>query len=190
MAAPDIPSGKDFWHVGGIAADKFGARFGIAAVVFVHAKRRQHGADGRDKTHRQQHQIGGQRLPGAGHFLHLAVFPLDANRFQTGDFAAFNVRCAANKFLGGNGELALATFLVARTGAQLDRPVGPGHGAVFFFGRLRHQLELGHAGRAVPIAGADAIRAGVAAANDDDMLAGGRQLVFNFVAGIDLVLLR
>ena len=40
------------------------------------------------------------------------------------------------------------------------------------------------------VAGADAVRTGVAAADHDDMLAGCGQLVLDLVAGIDLVLLR
>ena len=53
-----------------------------------------------------------------------------------------------------------------------------------------HQLELGHAGGAMAIAGAHAVAAGVAAADDDDMLALSAQLVLELVAGIDFVLLR
>ena len=40
------------------------------------------------------------------------------------------------------------------------------------------------------VAGAHAIRTGVTAANDNDMLAIGPQLAFHFVTGIDFVLLR
>jgi hypothetical protein len=57
-------------------------------------------------------------------------------------------------------------------------------------GRLRHQLELRDAGRAVAVAGAHAVAAGVAAADDDDVLAVGAQLALELVAGVDLVLLR
>ena len=42
----------------------------------------------------------------------------------------------------------------------------------------------------LPVAGAQAIRAGVAAADDHDALAGGQNLVGHVVAGIALVLLR
>ncbi len=78
---------------------------------------------------------------------------------------------------------------MAGAGAQLDRPVGPGHGAVFFHRGLGHDFELGHAGRAVAVAGAHAVGAGVATADDDDVLAIRAQLALELVAGIDLVLL-
>ena len=122
---------------------------------------------------------------GTGNFLHLAAFPFDANGFQTGDFAFF-----ADELFGRNSKLALATFFVRGRCAQLDRPVRPGHGAVFFDRGLGHQLELGHAGCAMAVTGAHAVAAGVAAADDDDMLALSAQLVLELVAGIDFVLLR
>ena len=78
----------------------------------------------------------------------------------------------------------------AGAGAQLQRPVGPGQRPVFFRRRLRHHLELGHTGRAVAVAGAHAVGAGVATTDDDDVLAVGPQLALELVAGIDLVLLR
>jgi hypothetical protein len=55
---------------------------------------------------------------------------------------------------------------------------------------MRHHFELGHAGRAVAVAGAHAVAPGVAAADHDHMLAVGPQLALELVACIDLVLLR
>ena len=57
-------------------------------------------------------------------------------------------------------------------------------------GRLGHHLKLGHAGCAMAIAGAHAVAAGVAATNHDHVFALSAQLPFEFVSGIDLVLLR
>ncbi len=49
----------------------------------------------------------------------------------------------------------------------------PSQRLVLLFGRLRHDLELRHRGRALAERRADAVRAGVAAADDDDVLARG-----------------
>ena len=73
---------------------------------------------------------------------------------------------------------------------QLERPVRPDHGLVFLLRRLGHDLELGDAGCAVAVAGADAVAAGVATADHNHMLAIGTQLIAEGVAGVDLVLLR
>src|SRR5690606_39246434 len=81
-------------------------------------------------------------------------------------------------------------LLVGRRRAQLDRPVRPGQGLVFLHRRLRHQLELRHRLRALPVAGPDAVGPGVAATDHDDVLAGGQDLPPDLVARDDLVLLR
>ena len=80
-------------------------------------------------------------------------------------------------------------------GAQLQRPVGPGQGLVLALRRLRHDLELGDRGRALAVGGADAVRAGVAAADHHHVLAlggdrPGRRGAGLVVAGDALVLLR
>ena len=79
----------------------------------------------------------------------------------------------AGEFLRQHGEVALGAFLVARRGAQLQRPVRPGQHLVLVLGRLRHDLEIGDRQRALADRGADAVGAGVAAADHDDLLAGG-----------------
>src|SRR5690606_26470978 len=91
--------------------------------------------------------------------------------------AAGGLAFTGDEFLGGDGELALAPFLVAGGGAQLDGPVRPGQRAVLLFGRLGQQLELGHADRAVAVGRAHAVGAGVAPADHDDVLALGTDLV-------------
>ena len=59
-------------------------------------------------------------------------------------------------------------------------------------GRRRHDLELGHRHRALPERSADAVRAGVAAADHDHMLAAGENLggVAERLAADAAVLLR
>src|SRR5271166_5153138 len=61
---------------------------------------------------------------------------------------------------------------MARRGAQLERPVRPGDKLVLGKGRRRHDLEIGDGERALADGGADAVGAGVAAADHHDVLAG------------------
>ena len=49
------------------------------------------------------------------------------------------------------------------------RPFGPGQGLIFALGRARHDFNLHHAARALAQRGADAVRAGVAAADHDHL---------------------
>ena len=61
-------------------------------------------------------------------------------------------------------------------------------------GRLGHDFDLGNAGRALAVGGADAVGTGIAAADDDDVLAGCRNRTIGgsahlVVAGVALVLL-
>ena len=85
----------------------------------------------------------------------------------------FTVPVLAGEFLRQHGEVARRAFLVARRGAQLQRPVRPRQQLVLVLGRLRHDLEIDDRDRALADRGADAVGAGVAAADHDDMLAGG-----------------
>ena len=61
-------------------------------------------------------------------------------------------------------------------GAQLHRPERPGSQRRALVRRLGHDLELVHGERLLAVAGAEAIGAGIAAADDDDALAGGENL--------------
>ena len=70
----------------------------------------------------------------------------------------------------------LRAFGLARRGPHLQRPVRPGQALVLVLGRRRHDFELRHGFRALPERGADAVRAGVAAADHDDMLAAGEDV--------------
>ena len=69
--------------------------------------------------------------------------------------------------------VADAAFFVRAFGAQLQRPERPRRGGGALVGRLGHDLELVHALCALAMAGAEAVGAGVAAADDDDALAVG-----------------
>src|SRR6185436_5567813 len=81
-------------------------------------------------------------------------------------------------------------FFVGRAGAEDHWPVGPGHFGRALLGGLGEKLELGDAGRALAMGGAQAVSAGVAAAEDDHVLAfGGDEIVVgDVVAEVALVL--
>ena len=68
---------------------------------------------------------------------------------------------------------AIAAFFVSRRGAEDVRPQRPRIVGGALIRRCRHQLELRHRRRALAMHGAEAIGAGIAAADDDDVLAGG-----------------
>jgi hypothetical protein len=80
--------------------------------------------------------------------------------------------------LGEHVPEPLAALFLAGGGAQLVRPVGPGQALVFLLRRLVEDLDLGDGPGAVAVGGADAVGAGVAAADDDDVLAVGADEVF------------
>src|SRR5450830_1198016 len=185
LAAADVAGSKNARLVGVIAAVAVRAGAGVAAAVPVDTEGVQHLLHGRHEAHGQQHQVGLHLEFRVRHFLHLAVFPLDAAGHQLLDLAVL-----AFQALGGDGPVALAAFLVRGRGAQLGRPVRPHHRLVFLLRRHRHQFELRDAGRAVAVRRADAVRAGIPAADNDDVLAGGLDLVLHLVAGVDLVLQR
>src|SRR5690606_15654181 len=88
-------------------------------------------------------------------------------------FAAANtgqLTLLANELQSCYLELALGPLRLARRGSHLGRPVGPDRKLVFLFRGLRPYVELGDSHRALPEGGPDAIRGGVAAADDDNML--------------------
>ena len=74
--------------------------------------------------------------------------------------------------------------------AQLHRPQRPRRGGRAVLGRLGQELELRDASGSLAVGRAEAIGAGIAAADDDDVLAGGKDLVGDAIAFADLVLLR
>src|SRR5258708_20981057 len=60
--------------------------------------------------------------------------------------------------------------------AQLHRPEWPGCQRRALLGRLRHNLELVHGERLLPMAGSEAIGAGITASDNDHALASGQNL--------------
>src|SRR5690606_40234818 len=79
-----------------------------------------------DESHREQHEVRLELELRARNLLHphaavLAGDPLEADALDGRDLAVL-----ADEPLGADREVALAAFLVARGGAQLQRPVGPG----------------------------------------------------------------
>ena len=120
----------------------------------------------------------------AGHRLHLAV---EADAFELLDLAVL-----AEEAAGRHAEIARGALGLARGGAELERPVRPGQRLVLLLRRLRQDLELGHRDRALAERGADAVGAGIAAADHHHLLAVGedRLDVAQRLAGHAAVLLR
>src|SRR6185437_11870727 len=117
------------------------------------------------ETHGEQHQVGVDLELGAGHRLELVV---DAGAVQLLDRAV-----VAGEPRRHHREFAVGAFLVARRGAQLERPIRPGQHLVFAQRRLRQDFEIEHRNGALAERGADAVGASIAAADDDDALAAG-----------------
>ena len=115
----------------------------------------------------------------------MILLPFDARSDQLLDLSV-----ASFESFRGHGPVARHAFLMRRRRAQFDRPIGPHERLVLLFRRLRQKLELRHRFRVLPIRRADAVGAGVAAADHDHVLAGRPDLIANLVAGDDLVLLR
>src|SRR6478736_3319959 len=133
-----------------------------------------------EESHGQQHELGGPGLFRAGNLLRhelalVVLAPLDLD----GDEFLYVTRGVADKLLHGRN-------VDARVGAVLGgglllavvqlvglRPLGPGVVGRALQRRLGENLDLEEALAAVAHRRADAVRAGVAATDDDDVLAGG-----------------
>src|SRR5205085_11111391 len=85
------------------------------------------------------------------------------------------------------GEHALAALLVGCRGPHDHRPGRPWVRRRPFFGRPGHDFELVDRRRTLAVRGAQAVRTGVAAADDDHVLAGRRDRRLGEVALLDLV---
>ena len=118
---------------------------------------------------------------GCGNPLNLLNLNASELTFGVADEA---VRCQA--------PAALAAFLVACCGFQNHGPPRPRCGGVSANGRFGHNLNLRHAHSPLTVAGSDAVRASVAAANHKHALAFGRDglRVGEFLSRKALVLLR
>src|SRR5215203_5927165 len=87
----------------------------------------------------------------------------------------FDVAACTREAFDGDGEAALAALLVGGVGVQDEGPVWPGE----VVGGIRRTGAVGHylyRGAALAVGVAEAVRARVAAAQDYDVLAGGREL--------------
>src|SRR5690606_22553052 len=168
LPAAHVAAGEDVRLARGVASRAGGD---IAASVQSDARAvEQTAALGAGEAHREQDQVGPQREFAAFDLVHASVTPFDAHAFEAGDFTVLG-----NHALRQHGPVAVHAFLVAGGRAQLERPVGPGQRLVFLLRRLGHDLELGHACGALAVGGADAVAAGVAAADHDHVLARRRQ---------------
>ena len=115
--------------------------------------------------------LGGGPTRMACKLLHVAVF-------------------VAREFSGVERPIPHAAFFVRALGAKLQRPQRPGRARGAVLRRHGHDFELVHGLRLLPVARAQAVRAGVAAADDHDALARGQDLIRHCVPGDALVLLR
>ncbi len=162
-----------------------GVGFDVAHRVEFDAELFEHPfALGAEEAHREQDEVGLKGLLASRDLdeLHAAVdrLHLDFDRLQGGDAAV-----RADEAFGVDRVFALAAFLVRRGDAEDVRPLRPGVGGRPAFGRLGHDLELMDAGASMTVSGAEAVRAGVATADDDHMLARRRdeRLVGNLITG-------
>ncbi len=93
---------------------------------------------------------------------------------------------------GGGGPVPFASFLVRAFDAQLQGPQGPRRRRRALRRRHRHNFQLPHRGRLLPVRRAQAIRTCVAASDDHHVFAGGQNRLgaVHRVAGHAAILLR
>src|SRR5918997_246911 len=144
----------------------YGARLGVAEVHLLHkaVAHRAREADG------EQHEIR----------LYLEIRALDRRGLAVCTLGLygvhlFDVAARTREACDGDGEATRAALLVGRVGVQDEGPVGPGE-VVGGLGWLRAVGQDLHGGAAFAVRVAQAVRARVTAAEDDDVLAGGGDL--------------
>src|ERR1043165_7120625 len=131
-----------------------------------------------EKSHRKQHQLRRQHFFGAGYLLHresaiVPPGPFDADGVDFLDVAVF----IADKFFRADEILARVVaedrsgFLLAVVEFVDLGPLRPRIVGSAFHRRFRQNLELRQALAAVAHRGADAVRAGIAATDHNDVLA-------------------
>ena len=125
-------------------------------------------ADGAEEAHGEEDEIDVEGELGAGLRFKLGR-RADADGVDLLDVAVL----VAGEFDGVDGPVADAAFFVRAFSAELQGPERPGRGGGTALGRLGHDFELVDAFCALAMAGAEAVGAGVAAADDEDALAGG-----------------
>ena len=148
----------------------------VAARVELDAELLEHALLLRaEEAHREEHELARQLEVGALDLLELAVDHLDLVGAQRAHVAVV----VAEEALGVDAVDALAALLVRRRHPEDVRPRGPRVGGRARVGRAGQDLELVDRRRALAVRGAEAVGAGVAAADDHDVLAlgGDRRLV-------------
>ena len=143
------------------------ARLGVAALILLDAELLEHERLRRQEAHREQDEVG--RLGRLGALdrverrLARVLHPVDL----------LDAPVRAGQLGRRDREVLLAAFLDGVGAAQLHRPARPRREVVLAVGgRLAEQLDLRHRRRALAVRVADAVRAGVAAADHDHVLAG------------------
>src|SRR5574343_245285 len=168
LTTTHVAGGIHLVDVGLVAAFAVSRCLGILARILLDTEGVKQATDRIGEAHRQEGGIAWQFEFRTGDFSHLAALPVQTDSLQCLDAAL----AVIDEALGGDGEFADGfPFLVRRRGAHLQRPVRPDQRLVFLGRRSWHQFELGHRGSTMAVAGADAVGTGIAAADDDDVLA-------------------
>src|ERR1035437_8506843 len=161
----------------------------VAAVVQLAAEGRGQLRRGADEAHSDKDEVGREHRLGAGLLVHLGPVAGRVNPFDLDRLDRFDATSRAHRSLAGRNladEAARVDEIAARVGAPQSGglfltvvhlvDLGPLRPRVVVgagLGRPGQDLELRDALRALADGRADAVGAGVAAADDDDVLAGG-----------------
>ena len=143
------------------------------ARVAVHAKRVEHRGHRRDKAHGQQDEVGRDLEFRVFESSRIFIWPVASSlNHSTRTPTSFSTwPSLPTSALVATDQSRSQPSSCEDDVRSPERPVGPDHGLVLAFGRLGQQFELRDRGRAVAVAGSDAVRAGVAAADHDHVLA-------------------
>ena len=139
-----------------------------------------------EEAHREEHQLRRDLALGARLRRHLPVDELDLGEAQRGDVAVG----VADELGRADGVDALAALLVRARDAVEHRVGRPRLSRGTVVAGLRHDLEARDGRRPLAVRGADAVGAGVTAADDDHVLARGEDLVLDLLTERRPVALR
>lgn len=164
----------------------------VAALVELHAEfRNETLVDWREEAHAEEDELsidGVGRLRLLDHLgaTVLALYPLNLYELNL-----LHLAVLADEALGIEAPTTVASLFVATGGLEDGGPVRPWIAGSAGLAGLRHNLDLHNRARLLAVAGAYAVRTGVAAANDEDGLASGQDAVgfLHGVATVDVVLL-
>src|SRR5262245_5883352 len=130
----------------------------VAAGIEIKAQILHHAPlHGMEEAHGEQDKIRGDVKLRTWHRLELAV--------ETYAFKTLDLAVRAQEAGGRHAEIARGALRLARRSAELERPMRPSQSLVLLLGRLRKNLELRHRDRTLTERGADAVGAGIAAAD-------------------------